>query len=165
MSLTPTRITRVLILPVVLVAGLFGASGVAAADDPPGVQPAATVAGRGVLAAKGDGHASLAGSYLLAGSLDGGTLEIQGVDRRSFIRVTGWVSKTRRADGTLLYRFGDRTGHYRIAGRSLVTIIESDAMRFRAAGHGRATLRGTGTYWVNGQGPFPWADAETATDF
>ncbi len=164
MSLTSARL-RALILPVVLVAGLFGAPGVAAAEDPAGAQPAATVAGRGILAAKGDGHARLAGSYLLVGSLDGGTLEISGIDRGSIVRVTGWISRTRLANGTLRYRFGDRTGHYRIAGRTLVTIIESDAMRFRAAGHGRATLRGSGTYWVNGNGPFPWTDPESDADF
>ena len=164
MSLTPARL-RALILPVVLVAGLFGASGVAAAEDPAGTQPVATIAGRGVLAAQGDGRARLAGGYLLIGSIEGGTLELRGVNRWSIIRVAGWISKTRLADGTLVYRFGDRTGHYRIAGRTLVTIIESDALRFRAAGHGRATLRGVGTYWVNGDGPFPWTDVDVDADF
>jgi hypothetical protein len=157
MSLTPARI-RALIVPVVLIAGLFGTSSVAAADDPAATQPTVTVAGNGVLAAQGDGHARLAGSYALTGSLDGGTLEIRGVDRYSSIRVTGWISKTRLADGTVFYRFGDRTGHYWIAGRSLVTNIDSDAMRFSAAGHGRATLVGTGSYWINGRGPLPWTD-------
>ena len=157
MNLTPARI-RALILPVVLITGLFGASGVAAAEDPAASQPTATVAGNGILAAQGDGQARLAGSYVLTGSLDGGTLGIRGVDRWSSIRVTGWISKTRLAYGTVLYRFGDRTGHYWIAGRSLVTTIESDAMRFSAAGHGRATLVGTGSYWVNGRGPLPWTD-------
>jgi hypothetical protein len=118
-----------------------------------------------VLAAQGDGTARLAGSYVLTGSIDGGTLGIRGVDRWSSIRVTGWLSKTRLADGTLFYRFGDRTGHYWIAGRSLATSIESDAMRFSAAGHGRATLVGTGSYWVNGRGPLPWADPSTEVDF
>jgi len=157
MSLTPARI-RALIVPVVLIAGLFGASSVAAAEDPAATQQTVTVAGNGVLAAQGDGHARLAGSYALTGSLDGGTLGIRGVDRYSSIRVTGWISKTRLADGTVFYRFGDRTGHYWIAGRSLVTNIESDAIRFSAAGHGRATLVGTGSYWINGRGPLPWTD-------
>jgi hypothetical protein len=164
MSLTPARI-RALIVPVVLIAGLFGASSVAAAEDTGTAQPSPTVAGTGVLAAQGDGTARLAGSYVLTGSIDGGTLGIRGVDRWSSIRVTGWLSKTRLADGTLFYRFGDRTGHYWIAGRSLATSIESDAMRFSAAGHGRATLVGTGSYWVNGRGPLPWADPSTEVDF
>jgi hypothetical protein len=164
MSLTQARL-RALILPVVLVAGLFGATGVAAAEEPALPQPAVTVAGTGVLAAQGDGRVRLAGSYVLTGSLDGGTLGVRDVDRWSIIRVTGWISKTRLAGGTLVYRFGERTGHFWIAGRSIVTTIESDAMRFSVAGHGRATLRGVGTYWVNGHGPFPWTDPETDADF
>lgn len=163
MSHSPARL-RAIVLPAVLLVGLFGASTVSAAEET-AAPSSATVAGTGVLSAQGDGQARLAGSYLLTGSLDGGTLEIRGIDRWSAIRVTGWISKTRLADGALIYRFGDRTGRYWIAGRSLATNIESDAMRFRAAGHGRATLRGEGSYWVNGRGPLPWSDPEAETAF
>jgi hypothetical protein len=38
-------------------------------------------------------------------------------------------------------------------------------MRFTAAGHGRATLAGDGSYWVNGRGPFPWTDPGVETAF
>ena len=162
MHLTPARI-RAILLPVVLVAGLFGASSVSAAEDP-AAAPAATVAGTGFLAAHGDGHARLAGSYLLTGSLEGGTITIRGVDRWSTIRVTGWNSKTRLADGTLVYRFGDGDGKFWIAGRTLATNIESHAMRFSAAGHGRATLVGDGSYWVNGRGPFPWTQPDPGVE-
>jgi hypothetical protein len=164
MSLTPARI-RALILPAVLIAGLFGATSASAAEDTSASRTSATIAGSGVLAAHGDGTARLAGSYSLTGSLEGGTLSIRGIDRWSSVRVTGWVSKTRFADGTVLYRFGDQTGHYWIVGRSLLTTIESDGMRFSAAGHGRATLIGTGTFWVNGHGPLPWTSPGTETDF
>ena len=164
MNVLPARI-RASVVPAVLLVGLFSASTVSASDAPTATPSNVTVAGTGVLAAQGDGHARLARSYLLTGSLDGGTIEIRGIDRWSAIRVTGWIAKTRLADGTLVYRFGDRTGQYWIAGRSLVTIIESDAMRFRAAGHGRATLRGEGSYWVNGRGPLPWSDAEVDAAF
>lgn len=164
MDLTTARF-RAILLPAVLIAGLFGASSVSAADDPAVERPAATVAGSGVLAAHGDGHVRLAGSYVLTGSLDGGTLGIRGVDRWSSIRVTGWSSKTRLADGTVVYRFADGTGHYRIAGRTIVTTIESDAMRFSAAGHGRASLVGSGSYWVNGRGPLPWTESGVAATF
>jgi hypothetical protein len=157
MHTTPARY-RAILLPAVLIAGLFGASSVSAADDPAAERPAVTVAGSGVLAAEGNGRAHLAGSYVLTGSLDGGILRIRGVERWSSIRVTGWNSKTRLADGTLVYRFGDGTGHYWIAGRTLATTIESAAMRFSAAGRGRASLVGSGSYWVNGRGPLPWTD-------
>lgn len=166
MLLTPARI-RAIIVPAILVVGLFGASSVSAAEADTDTA-AVTFAGTGTLAAQGDGHARLAGRYTLTGSLEGGTLSIRGIDRYTTIRVSGWVSKTRFADGTVLYRFGDRTGHYAIAGRSIVTNIESDAMRFVATGHGRATLLGEGMYWVNGQGPFPWnppAAAAPETEF
>jgi hypothetical protein len=154
--LRATARAGVVLVPVLLVA-LFGASSVSAAEDP-APTPSATVAGLGRLAATGDGEALLVGSYFLAGSLEGGSLTVRGVERRSIIRVTGWTSKTRLADGSVVYRFGDHHGLYRIAGRSLTTTIESDAMRFRAAGRGRATLTGDGSYWVNGRGPLPWAD-------
>ena len=157
MNVTPARF-RAILLPLMLVAGLFGASSVSAAEDPAATPPAATVAGTGVLAAHGDGNARLAGSYLLVGSLTGGSITIRGVDRWSAIRVTGWSSKTRLEDGAVVYRFGDHAGRFWIAGRSLATTIESDAMRFRVVGHGRATLVGDGEYWVNRRGPLPWTD-------
>lgn len=156
---------RALVVPAVLIVGLFSASAASAAEPPSASPSSVTVAGSGVLAAQGDGHARLAGSYVLTGSLDGGRIEIRGIDRWSAIRVTGWIAKTRLADGTLIYRFGDRSGQYWIAGRSIVTIIESDEMRFSAAGHGRATLRGEGMYWINGSGPLPWSDPAPETAF
>jgi hypothetical protein len=161
----PSARLRASLLPAVLIAGLFGASTGSAAEDPTASPSTISVAGTGVLTAQGDGHARLAGSYVLTGSLEGGTLVIRGIDRWSSVRVTGWISRTRLAGGGLLYRFGDRTGQYRIVGRSLATNIESDAMRFSAAGRGRATLRGEGSYWVNGRGPLPWSDPAVGTAF
>ena len=161
----PARI-RAIILPAILVVGLLGASSVSAAE--PTTDRSVTVSGTGTLAAQGDGHARLAGSYTLTGSLEGGTLSIRGLSLYATVRVSGWISKTRFADGSVLYRFGDRTGHYVIAGRTLVMNIVSEAMRFTATGHGRATLIGDGTFWVNGHGPFPWsppAALEPETEF
>lgn len=163
MHTTPARY-RAILLPAILVASLFGAAGVSAAE-PAVSPPAPTVAGSGVLAATGDGQVRLAGTYVLAGSLDGGSLRVRGVDRSSEIRVTGWTSKTRLANGTVIYRFADTTGHYWIAGRTIATTIESDAIRFSAAGHGRAWLVGTGSYWVNGRGPNPWTEPGVAATF
>jgi hypothetical protein len=160
MLLTPARI-RAIVVPTILVVGLLGAPSAFAAGEPADTS-AVTIAGTGTLSAQGDGHARLAGSYTLTGSLDGGILSIRGLTRYTAVRVTGWISKTRFADGSVLYRFGDRTGHYVIAGRTLVTNIESDAMRFTATGRGRATLVGEGTFWVNGHGPFPWSSPDEA---
>lgn len=164
MVLTPARI-RALVIPVVFVVGLLAPTTAFAAEAPTAGSSGTILTGAGVLAAHGDGQARLAGSYTLAGSLDGGTLSIRGIDRWSTVRVTGWTSKTRFADGTVLYRFGERIGQYVVAGRTLVTTIESDAIRFSAAGHGRAGLRGEGSYWVNGRGPFPWSDPALETEF
>lgn len=147
---------RATIATAILLVGLFGASPVSAADATATTTPAATVAGSGVLVARGDGHVRLGGSYVLSGSLDGGTLRIDGAGVASSVAVTGWISKTRLADGSLIYRFGDATGHFLIGGRTIVTRIESHAMHFSAAGHGRAWLVGTGAYWANGHGPFRW---------
>ena len=156
---------RAIVASAALAIGLFGASSVSAAEVAAASVPPPTVAGTGVLAAQGDGHVRLGGSYLLAGSLEGGNLRIDGAGILSTVRVTGWISKTRQADGTLIYRFGDATGHFVIGGRTIVTRIDSHSMRFNAGGHGRAWLIGTGTYWANGHGPFPWTPraAESAT--
>jgi hypothetical protein len=170
MQAHPGRL-RAILVPAVLVLGLFAASSVSAAEAATPAARPPTIAGSGVLTAQGDGHVRLAGSYVLAGSLDGGTLRIEGAGVVSSIRVTGWISKTRLADGTLVYRFGDATGHFLIGGRTIVTSIESHSLRISAAGHGRAWLIGTGTYWANGHGPFPWTEpaaessASPSTDF
>jgi hypothetical protein len=155
--------TRAIVAMATLVFGLFGASSVSAAEPSTTSVPPPTVAGSGVLTAHGDGHVRLGGSYVLVGSLDGGTLRIDGAGRLSTVRVTGWTSKTRLADGSLIYRFRDASGHFLIAGRTIVTRIESHAMRFTAGGHGRAWLIGAGTYWVNGRGPFMWTAPSAAS--
>lgn len=156
---------RAIFLPAILVVGLFGATSVSAAEAATPTVTPPTIAGSGVLTAQGDGRVRLGGSYVLAGSLDGGTLRIDGAGVVSSIRVTGWISKTHLADGSLVYRFGDRTGHFFIGGRTIVTRIESHSMRFSAGGHGRAWLVGTGSYWVNGRGPNPWTEPGTEAAF
>jgi uncharacterized Zn-binding protein involved in type VI secretion len=148
---------RALVVPAALVVSLVGASSVAAAEPgPTTIAPTAVVAGTGTLAARGSGVARLGGSYVLVGAMDGGSIRIVGAGPLATVRVTGWASKTRLADGTLIYRGVHGTFH--IAGRTIRTTIASTAMRFVATGHGRAVLRGHGRYWVNGVGPFPWSD-------
>jgi hypothetical protein len=156
-------VRRVLMIPALLLLSLVAASTTLAAEPAAtGVAGATTtrsvvVAGTGTLAARGSGVARLAGSYILAGAMDGGSLRIVGATAYTTIRVTGWTSKTRYADGTLLYR--GVHGTFYIAGRTLRTTITSTAMRFVAFGHGHALLVGRGQYWVNGHGPRPWSTA------
>lgn len=153
---TTSRFRRAVAIPALLALSLVGASSVAAAEpSAPSQARAIVVAGTGTLAAHGSGVARLAGSYVLVGSMDGGSIRIAGASRWTTIRVTGWTSKTRLADGTLVFR--GVHGSFFIAGRTIVTRIESSEVRFVATGHGRAFLRGHGEYWVNGVGPKPWS--------
>jgi hypothetical protein len=151
-----STLRRAVVIPALLALSLAGASSALA------VEPTATtttrsvvVAGTGTLAAHGSGVARIGGSYVLVGSMDGGSITIVGATAFTTIRVTGWASKTRLADGTLIFR--GVHGTYFIAGRTIRTRIESTNMRFVATGHGRVLLRGRGEYWVNGHGPFPWS--------
>ncbi len=154
---------RATIASAIFLVGLFGTSSVSAAELTATTAPTPTVAGSGSLIARGNGHVRLGGSYVLAGSLDGGTLRIGGAGLISSVTVTGWVSRTRLADGSVVYRFGDSTGHFLIGGRTIVTRIESHSMQFSATGHGRAWLAGSGTYHANGHGPFPWTSPAAST--
>jgi hypothetical protein len=150
------RIHRLAVLPALLTLMLLGATSVAAADGST-IAPttARVVRGTGLLAARGDGVARLRGTYVLTGVLDGGSIRIAGATSRTIIRVHGWASRTRLADGTLIFR--GVHGSFTIAGRSIVTTLASHHMSFAAAGHGRAVLRGHGSYWVNDHGPKPWS--------
>ena len=153
---SPISLRRVVVIPALVILSLLGASSALAAEpSATTIGPSAVVTGRGVLAAHGAGVARLGGSYALTGSMDGGSLKIVGATRWTSIRVTGWASKTRLADGTLIFR--GVHGSFAIAGRTIRTTIESPKMRFVARGHGRAFLRGEGEYWVNGVGPKPWS--------
>lgn len=143
--------------------GLVGASSASAAEMTATTVLPPTVAGSGVLTARGDGRVRLGGSYVLAGSLEGGSLRIDGAGVLSSVTVTGWVSRTRLAGGGIIYRFGDSTGHFLIGGRTIVTRIESHSMQFSATGHGRAWLVGTGTYQANGHAPLPWTAPAAVT--
>jgi hypothetical protein len=66
-------------------------------------------------------------------------------------------------DGTLIFR--NVHGSFYVAGRRIVTEINSPETRFVATGRGRAVLRGEGEYWVNGHGPFEWSPNGAESDF
>ena len=152
---------RLAVLPAVLSLAVVAPAAVAAADPAPTSD--VVVAGSGTLAAKGTGYVRLAGSYVLNGSMDGGWLKVTGVTQWTIVRVSNWESKTRFADGSLLFR--GVHGSFHIAGRSITTAISSPLVRFAATGHGRAHLVGTGIYYVNGHGPFRWADGGVNSSF
>lgn len=160
-----TRVLRrVAVIPALLVLFLVGASSAAAAAPPTATaRTAVVIGGTGTLAAHGSGVARLAGSYALVGSMDGGSIRIVGASAWTTIRVTGWASKTRLADGTLIFR--GVHGSFFIMGRTIRTTIESTKMRFSVTGHGVALLRGTGEYWVNGHGPKPWTTVGVESGF
>lgn len=147
---------RAIVAAATLLVGLVGASSVSAAETATPAVTTPTVAGSGTLVARGDGHVRIGGSYVLTGALVGGELRIDGAGVVSSVTVTGWISKTRLADGAVIYRFGDHAGRFLIGGRTIVSRITSHSIQLIAAGHGRAWLVGTGSYWANGHGPFPW---------
>ena len=151
-----STLRRAIVVPALLALSLAGASSALAAEPTTATTTrSVVVAGTGTLAAHGSGVARIGGSYVLVGSMDGGSITIVGATAFTTIRVSGWASKTRLADGTLIFR--GVHGTYVIAGRTIRTRIESTKMRLVATGHGRVLLRGRGEYWVNGHGPFPWS--------
>lgn len=163
--LTHSSPIRTLLVPAVLAAGLLGAGPVSAAETttPQPTAAVAVVAGTGALTADGDGYVQLGGTYAVTGTIVGGSLRISGAGYFSSVHVTGWLSRTRLANGTTVYRFGDHRGTFTISGRTIVTRVVSHSIHLDAAGHGRAWLVGTGTYSANGHGSLPWAPAGTST--
>jgi hypothetical protein len=104
--------------------------------------------------------ARVRGTFTITGAMSGGSLLVDGIDRTTAIRVTGWTSRTRVDIDSLLYR--GVHGTFTVAGRTIRVTISSPRVRFVAYGTGAAYLRGTGTYTANGHGPFPWAGAWVA---
>jgi len=158
-----SNLLRIVVLPAVLAVAVAGPAAAATTSASSAPAPTVVVAGSGTLAAKGTGYVRLAGSYVLNGSMDGGWLKVTGVTQWTIVRVSSWESKTRFADGSLLFR--GVHGSFHIAGRSITTAISSPLVRFAATGHGRAHFVGTGIYFVNGHGPFRWADGGVNSAF
>jgi hypothetical protein len=153
------HVIRAAALPAALALSLLGTS-VAAAAEPSTATGSATVVGTGRLSATGSGAAIVRGTFTITGGMRGGSLVIDGIDRTTAIRVTGWTSKVRIDKDTLAYR-GVR-GTFTVAGRTIRVAISSPKVHFVAYGTGAAHLRGTGTYTANGHGPFRWASAWVA---
>lgn len=161
---TLSALLRIAVLPALLAVAIAAPAAVGAAEPSTSDRSGtAVVSGTGTLAARGSGYARIAGSYVLTGSMDGGWLKVSGVTPYTVVRVTGWTSKTRLADGSLIFR--GVHGSFYIAGRTIATTISSPVTRFVASGHGRAYLSGEGVYYVNGHGPFRWADGGSHSAF
>lgn len=153
---------RLVALPAALVAALLTTS-VAVAAEPAAATDATLIAGRGTLAASGAGTARVAGSFVLVGSMDGGWVKVSGLAGPDIVRVTGFGSRTRLADGSILFR--NVHGKVYVAGRRVVVTLSGPHIRFIATGRGIAWLRGVGTYSVNGGRPQRWSSIGLSAAF
>lgn len=147
------RSVRLLALPAALAISLASTSVVSAAE--PASTTSTVIQGTGKLAAGGAGYAKVAGSFVLVGSMDGGWVRVSGLAGPDIVRVTGWTSRTRLADGSLLFR--GVHGRVYVAGRRIAVAMSGPHIRFVATGHGAAFLKGEGTYRVNGGPAQPWS--------
>ena len=147
-----SRSLRPLALPAALALS-FAATSVAAAA--PASSAATVVQGTGTIAASGDGYARAAGSFVLTGSMDGGWVKVSGLAGPDIVRITGWTSRTRLVDGSLLFRGVHGTVY--VAGRRIAVAMSGPHIRFVATGHGEVFLKGAGTYSLNGGTAQPWS--------
>jgi hypothetical protein len=151
------HLLRAVALPAALVLTLLGSTVAAAAEPAPATTGTAVVSGTGRLAAAGAGVVRVRGSFTITGAMNGGSLLVDGIDRTTAIRVTGWTSKTRVDGDSLLYR--GVKGTFTVAGRTIRVTISSPQVRFVAYGTGAAHLRGVGVYRVNGGPSIRWPRA------
>ena len=148
---------RAAALPAALALTLLGSSVAAATEPTAAVTGATIVSGTGRIAAAGAGVVRVRGSFTISGAMNGGSLLVDGIDRTTAIRVTGWTSKTRVDADTLLYR-GVR-GTFTVAGRTIRVTISSPQVRFVAYGTGAAYLRGVGVCRIDGGSSHAWPGA------
>jgi hypothetical protein len=140
-------------LPAALAMTLVATSVVAATGS---ASTSATVAlATGSLSAGGAGQAKAAGSFVLVGSMDGGWVKVSGLAGPDIVRITGWASRTRLADGSLIFRGVHGTVY--VAGRRIAVTLSGAHIRFVATGHGSAFLKGEGTFRLNGDPAQPWS--------
>jgi len=148
-----SRSFRWLALPAALAITLAATSLVAAAE--PASTASTVVPPAGSLGAGGAGYARVAGSFVLVGSMDGGWIKVSGLAGSDAVRITGWASRTRLSDGSLLFR--GVHGSVYVAGRRIGVTLGGPHIRFLATGHGAAFLKGEGTYRLNGGAEQPWS--------
>jgi hypothetical protein len=110
--------------------------------------------GRGVLDAHGTGVAAVKGRLDLYVNADRGILLIKDEAGDARIHVEGEGGST-TWHGFKVY-FG--TGEANVIGSNVAVIMVGKDIDLHVAGKGWAFLKGRGTYFVNGHGPFPWSD-------
>ncbi len=141
-----------------LLAGALLAGGVASAEE-----GSVSVSGTGVIAAQGDGLAHLHGRMVFKGAARAAVLLVKDDAGDASVDVSGYGEHIELPDGTDVY-FGFH-GQATVMGSNVHVVVVGDDIRFRAAGRGRAYLKGQGQYWVNGIGPFPWPTAGGESSF
>lgn len=111
------------------------------------------ISGRGVLDANGNGLIAVKGSLDMSVSAQEGALLIKDESGDAVVHVEGHGEVTHWNGFTLYVGFN---GHATIIGRGVAVIVVGRDIDLHAAGRGWAYLKGTGRYFVNGHGPFPW---------
>ncbi len=153
------RTLRIAAVPAAVVLSISLASTVAAAEPTtaPSSGPTVALAGTGTVAAHGAGTAAIAGNGTVTGTMDGGWIRVRTHGSATTVVVTGWHTRVRFVDGTVLYR--DVHGSFSATGPAVGLTLQGPEVSFTATGSGTVVLRGTGTYQVNGGAPIPWPHA------
>jgi hypothetical protein len=138
-----------------VVAAVFGvvACGLSALAPAASAAPSAVIAGTGVLDAHGNGLVAVKGNIDMRASASEGILLVKDESGDAFVHVEGHGDVVRWNGFTLYFGFhGDAT----VIGRGVAVIVLGKDVDVHAAGRGWAYLKGNGSYFVNGHGPFPW---------
>jgi len=107
----------------------------------------------GTLEARGNGHASLVGSMEFRATADAGELVVTVHNRDTKVYIRGCREKVRLDNVIICHGFH---GAAYVEGRQVEIELDGHSLKFQAKGHGRALLRGDGTYKLNGGEPQDW---------
>lgn len=113
------------------------------------------IGGQGTLSAHGNGVAALKGRMELSANANRGILLVKDIAGDAEVDVRG-IGGSGSWNGFDVY-YGAGAAH--ITGSHVAVIIIGTDIDLRAHGKGWAFLKGRGSYWVNGHGPFAWDPA------